>query len=496
MEDQIRSDDALESTTKDLNAVTLYDPPATSRTSQATLLTLPPELLLDLFSHLPSSFVLPPLCSALLPFHRSQLYRKVTVILYQFDILQRTLQANKALCSFVESLVLRFQSGQNSSTSASIPLPRPGTLRQFMRSLPSLKTIFLTLDSNSVLKYYPLKSDFANNAQLTKLTLKSVHSPNARNFFDWEELRSERNGPALGELYEEQVEPEVYLELAKRSGGTFGLRYCTLKTTEIDVHTTPLSRINLVAFTHSVHLGRLLRTVGQPLLLTNLSLFSFNNTTTSSSLAPDFLSRFSNLTHLALGGTSLLTSPEFFDSLSLLPIKYLRLGPHSRVRVQPLIDLISEESKLTNLAKLILDNLDSEAPSKEDEEDADLDEWTVPDWTTECSKEKVEELKALAERSKIKIEGSTIRGLEILQSEAYQAALERAEHEEDEDDDGEDGVGRICRTFIMYLDLAPDHYEDLHQEVCGCQRDYDWCWRFADMMGWERKGYRNRRRNW
>ncbi|GAA5892953.1 uncharacterized protein JCM6883_007524 [Sporobolomyces salmoneus] len=422
MEDKAKSDGDIEATTKVLDPDALGDLQEVPKSSHATLQTLPPELLLNLFSYLPHPFVVPPLCSALLPFHRSQLYRTVTVNLSQFDILQHTLHSNKSLCGFVESLVLRFQSGQNISKNVSVTLPQPANLRHFVESLPNLKTVFLNIDSNLVLKYHPDKSDFAKNARLKKLAIKSFPNVDTKKYFDWEKLRNQRNGPALGELYEERVEPIRYLELEKRSGGTFGLRYLTLKTTETDVHTTlpetPLSRIKIVAFTHSVHLGRLLENVGNPLLLTDLSLFSFDKTTTTSSLAPDFLSRFSNLTHLALGGTSLLTSQRFYDSLSLLPVKTLHFGPHSRVRAQPLIDLISDESKLTNLQKLILDNLNSKSPREEDEDDADLEEWLVPSWTSDCSEAKVKELKALAEKRGIQIEGSTIRGLEIKDSEA------------------------------------------------------------------------------
>ncbi|GAA5893165.1 uncharacterized protein JCM6883_007585 [Sporobolomyces salmoneus] len=499
MADKVETDDPLESTTKHLNAVTLHDPPATPKPSQATLLTLPPELLLDLFTHLPSSFVLPPLASALLPFHRSQLYRSVTVNLYQFDTLQRTLQSNKALCGFVENLTLNFHPDQNDRASKSIKVPRPVALREFIRSLPNLKTLFLSIDSRVVDRYYPKKSDFANDTKFEKFSVKSFYFVKyyylniLKDLFDWEELRSTEERIVTGELYEEQVEPNVHIELEKRSDQSFGLRYLTTESTEINIHSVlrefPLSRLQLVAFTHCVHLGRLLQNIGQPLLLTNLSLFSFDETHTSSILSPDYLSRFPNLTHLALGGTALLTSPEFFESLSRLPLESLHVGPHAHLQAQALIDIISPGSKLTNFRRLILDNFDSEAPAEEDEEDADLDDWEIPDWTPECSEEKVKELKELAENAGIEIDGSTIEGLRALESEAYQAALRRAEDEDDDDDDDdEDEDDEEDIDHDSYEDeYDSEDYDDLHDRWCGCDREYEDCRRFRKHMGWPRQ---------
>ncbi|GAA5893061.1 uncharacterized protein JCM6883_007555 [Sporobolomyces salmoneus] len=490
MSDTVDPDGTLESTTKDPDVVTLCAPPDAPEPIRPTLETLPNELLLYLFSHLGPSFVLPPLSARLLPFHRSQLYRKVTVDLYQFDIFQRTLQSNKALCGFVEDLTLKFHSGQTGSKSTSISLSQPATLRHFVRTLPNLKALILFVDNQFVLKYYPKPSDFANNIRLETFAVRSYGWTAYKSYLDWEELRNTQEQPASGELYEEQVEPDVQLELWKRSDQLFGLRYLTMESTEINIHSIlrefPLSRLQLVAFTHSVHLGRLLQNVGHPLLLTRLSLFSFDQATTNSSLAPGYLSRFPNLTHLALGGTALLTSPEFYDSLSHLPLESLNFGLHSDVRAQVLIDVVSDESKLTSLKRLVLDNFDSEAPSEEEEEDANLYEWELPDWTPECSAEKVKELMELAEKLGIEIEGSTIRGLQILESEAYQAALEREEDEEDEEDPYE------AALHGEYEDESGDsdaQYEDLHERWCGCHRHWGRCPSFGDDMGWNPSRY-------
>ncbi|GAA5893074.1 uncharacterized protein JCM6883_007559 [Sporobolomyces salmoneus] len=479
------SEDNLESTTKHLDTINLCDPPVTFQPSQATLLTLPPELLFDLFSHLPSSYVLPPFCSALLPFHRYQLYRSVTVNLYQFDTLQRTLQSNKALCGFVEDLTLNFHPDQNDWRSDCFALPQPETLRHLIRTLPNLKSLFLSVNSKFVLKYYSKRSDFADNEQLYKFSLRSCHvlSPT---MLDWEELRDTAEQPITGDLDEEQLEPDVYLELLKRSDQSFGLRYLTMET-EVDIHTIlrdfPLSQIQLVAFTHSVYLGRLLQNIGQPLLLTNLSLFSFNQRTTNSSLAPVYLSRFPNLTHLALGGTAVLTSPAFYDSLSFLPLESLQFGPHSDVRAQKLIDVVSDESKLTSLKRLVLDNFDSRAPRKEKgaRSYALSNGWLLLDWTPECSEEKVKELKELAGKLGIEIE-------EAEDADDY-----------DEDDDEEDEYEAAMPR--EYEEMAGEKSEVLTRNKRICTRTSGdviaittLVWRFADEMGWPRNY--GTRRNW
>jgi len=88
-----------------LDSLTLEDRSETSTALPPTLENLPDELISSIVLDL-DEFVLPPLSKRLLPFHRSSLYRTVSINLKQFDKLYWTLRINPQLSKLVESLSL------------------------------------------------------------------------------------------------------------------------------------------------------------------------------------------------------------------------------------------------------------------------------------------------------------------------------------------------------------------------------------------------------
>ncbi|GAA5963230.1 hypothetical protein JCM3765_005765 [Sporobolomyces pararoseus] len=492
-----------------LASLSLEEHSDSSKRSPITLQTLPNELLSAIFLHL-DDFILPPLSKRLLPFHRAQLYRAITLNLSSYDSFKSALESNSVLPSFVETVVLNFDSLHNYSPPNDTVISRRASVDKLFASMPKLRTVALNVHPQQAIAHYPSKLDFDKNPRLEKFLVGSCYDGEEESsrkhhsiVLDWSILTSYTPVNTFTEgkvLYEDQVEPEVVLELEKQSDATYKLRYFTAESTEIDVHKvlreTPISKIQFVVFTHQIHLDRLLSNLGTPSLLTHLCLFSYDDTITNTPRQSDFLSRFPNLSLLALGGTSLPDSLDFYDSLSSFSLESLHLGPKTSAEIQPLIDLISNASKsnLTPFKRLILDNIDAHEPSEEDEEDATTEDWILPEWTRDCSEEKVRELRELAKKLGIETDETTFKGLDIVQSAAYQAALKReeegSEDEEEEEEEEEEEDEEDYRESYEG-DSDDEDYEELHEEICGCHRDYDWCWTFADYMGWPRRRGRN-----
>ncbi|GAA5832049.1 hypothetical protein JCM3766R1_003699 [Sporobolomyces carnicolor] len=474
-----------------LSALSLTDPPrahdtldSASETLSATLETLPNELISAICSHL-GSFVLPALSKRLLPFHRSQLYRDVTLDTKGYERFQRSIDSNETLLPFVEHLALNFRL-EGSHRSPSPPIPRPATLTKLVSSFPNLKSYDIRLPERCVVWYYPKPSIFTDNPMLERFVVKS-HPENTR-----EEMKPI---PVDNQLYEEQSDPTVAVDVRKESKEAFCLHYHAVGTAEINIHSVlrcfPLSKIYIVATTHVVHVKRLLDNIGNPLLVKFLDLDSFDCAKTEALVPCDYLSRLSNLAHLSLGGTALPKSPEIYDTLGSLPLVTLRFGPEAQVRVQEMIDRLTNASnpKFATLKILVLDNIEAEAPPREEEDEAEPDEWVFPVWTEECSKAKVRELRDVARTLAIKTQGSTFRGLGIVRSAAYRAAVRRKESEESEESSDDELHFHILRTVHIIAGL-----DSLHESICGCWRVWTDCWNLADHMGWPRPEQRRRRR--
>jgi hypothetical protein len=337
--------------------------------------------------------------------------------------------------------------------------------------------------------YFPKVSDFDNNSQLETYNARSwfYEEEEDDDMFDWDNLRDyhrfldEIERPTLS--WQDKVGREVIVELERTVGAAFGLRYFAGESTDAQIHeglnTTRLSQIQLVVFTNKVHLDRLLSNVGHPSLLTHLSVLSYDRYYTPISQQSNILLRFPNLTHLAVGGTFPSTSLDFYDSLRQLPLEYLQFGLRSSVHVQHLIDVLSDgtKPKLATPKGLILDNLEAKAPTEEEEDEAFPNDWIFPEWTVDCSKEKVQELKRLTIKLGIKTGGSTFRGLEVVRGEAYEGALGRAEWREEMELYIE-RTQELERLNNLQLELRK-----YHEGLCGCEKDWSECEFFKDEIG-------------
>ncbi|GAA5974684.1 hypothetical protein JCM5350_001249 [Sporobolomyces pararoseus] len=479
--------------------LSLEEPSETSQSSRITLETLPNELVSAIFLHL-DDFILPPLSKRLLPFLQTRLYKKVTLNIRQEELFREALRSNDTLGPLVESLVLNFDSERNFGRDREEKIPNRNRL---LSLLPNLKEVSLNVDDVNSVRNYPKITDFDKNPRLEKFLVRSWfyeeeeynrgHNSSA---FDWTAL-SWYEMPDFGKpaLYEDQSDPEVVLELERLPDASFGVRYFAGESTEIHIHSilrdTSISKLEIVALTHQVHLDRLLFTIGHPSLLTHLSLFSLDQTVSHTPRKIDFLSRFPNLTHLALGGTSLPKSLDFYNSLHSLPLESLHLGPCTSVKVHRLIDFFAEMSKpsgSTTLKRLVLDNIQAQQPSEEDREFASSMQWIFPLWTTDCSEEKVKELREFTTKLGIEVDGSTFRGLEIGRSAAYEAArarevnysdVEEDEEEDEEDEEEVDGDEDYLRYLVGYEN---ERLEAIHEALCGCWRDWEDCQRFSVIM--------------
>jgi hypothetical protein len=83
----------------------------------------------------------------------------------------------------------------------------------------------------------------------------------------------------------------------------------------------------------------------------------------------------------------------------------------------------------------------------------------------------------------IEIRGTTFEGLELEESGRYERAEEREEEErlarEEEYEDEENARWDEEREYREAMGEAGDEYEEIHDEVCGCDRDWDKCRKFA-----------------
>ncbi|GAA5974682.1 hypothetical protein JCM5350_001247 [Sporobolomyces pararoseus] len=403
---------------------------STSKQPRITLESLPNELISAIVLRL-GSFILPPLSTRLLPFHRSQLYRSVILDLRHYELFKRTLDSNKALRAFVEILTLRFASRQNSSRPDNVPAV---TKESLVESLPKLRSLTMTIDETGMRFFTPSTGNFQKCQRLEKhlvqshwvfLEKKRLGSASRQkcDVFDWNILaglggdEGDKLGFSNGGTVDELGK---VIKLERSTEDTYKISYFSqnLPTIESEhLRGIPLSRLDFVFLNQTYSsLNSIFRALSQPPLLTHLSIFiglELSSEIDHSDLRIATL--FPNLTHLSLGGYALPASNAFYDSLSFLPLGYLHLGPRSRVRIQPLIDILPDKNgskpSLSKLKSLRLDNIYSKAPNQMEEDPGDLFSWCRPEWTVECPRAKVEDLKELAEKLGIETNGITFDSL-------------------------------------------------------------------------------------
>ena len=166
-------------------------PPTTSYRSRITLETLPNELISAIVLRL-GSFILPPLSKRLLPFHRSQLYRKVTLDLTSYHSFKESVESNKELDPFVESLILNFDSRGNRGTGNGTDSCSETSPGKIDLSLRNLKTLVRNVNPRDAIENYPSRFDFDKNPRLEKYLVRSFfyeaehfNREHESSVFDW-----------------------------------------------------------------------------------------------------------------------------------------------------------------------------------------------------------------------------------------------------------------------------------------------------------------------
>jgi len=391
---------------------------ATSLTLPITLETLPNEILSSIVLEL-GSFILPPLSKRLLPFHRSQLYRKVTINFDQFESFKQAIETNAILPPLVEILALNI----NPSKSAQYHL-----WRSLLSSCPNLERVAVGTNAKNFVRNYPQVSDFEHHPQLENFTVRTAA------YWKYEEeeedlvaIISEKfhwpSQSGQGILGRIRATIDGIIELRRVPRALPGLRYLsedpsasTLTRLLPLLKATQFSQIEVVVFADETELNNLLLSI-HPSTLTHLSLYSrdFAQFYGSNIFQPNTIfSRFQHLTHLTLGGHCPLIFGNFYDSLGQLPLEYLHFGCDTSIRIQSMIDLLSDHSKpklLSTLKRLVLDNVRAPRLTRSEEDSDNPVEAEPPKWTDECSKEKVKKLRNLAKDMGIECLGSTFKAL-------------------------------------------------------------------------------------
>jgi len=467
-----------------------------------------------IFDSWDQSFILPPINRSLLPHHRAQRFRSVTLTPRNYHAFEAAVHSNGVLRGLVQFFNLEVASWTNHRSFHRLPLPRE--LSSFLASLPDLKQISLRLAPGSGEPLLCPSNHFTLNPTLEYLIAKPFVSDQDlgekwRNVFDTKQTRKVRDEWGLRRLFDKLCfdigEPVVFELKRQKRSSTYSLRYCTREILSHDLRNAleryQIRRLHLVMLRASSTLNQILSTLANPSSLTHLDITLVALTAGAPLLGPDALRTFTNLTHLALSGAIFPTSTEFYKTLQQFPLRSLHFGPNLDVDIKALTELLTDqtESNRINLDQLVLDNIDAKVPAEEEE--ADLKDWVVPDWTETCTKEGVEKLRMVAKGLGIEIAGSTFLGVDIEDSEAYQEALERAqdaeqsgsenvdgaEDEDENEDKDSDEYESEMEEREQEADMESDHHESEHEAECGYDQSWGFFRRYADLRGFRSRRY-------
>ncbi|GAA5974683.1 hypothetical protein JCM5350_001248 [Sporobolomyces pararoseus] len=399
--------------------------PETIQSIPAALESLPDELLSSIFLHL-DDFVFPPLSKRFLPFHRAQLYRKVSLDLHQFRIFRSSLQRIPSCAEFVEEVTLKHVGFVNT--------PSLEAENDFIWSPVNLKSLTFVADEERRDQFTVTTQYFEQNPKLEIVRLTSSF-----------QRYTAQNGNVLsldvfdpkqvGVVTEEEVESvfrcidlkdprfpesETLFELEREERGLTGcsVRYFGIQGKDgedesyfYSICKLPIRKLQIVCFDRRP----LIETLGhlpRPELLQHLSLHSLGHTLSSAGLG-EYLVLFPNLTHLSLGATSLPNDLDFYDTLDILSLEYFHVGRRAILHIQPLLEALIgvRESNLSKLKELVLDNLDADLPSRVPRA-VDSFYWPSP-FPQECSYEQLEQLVLAAENLGIELKGSTLDAVRL-----------------------------------------------------------------------------------
>jgi len=452
----------------------------------------------QIFDSWDQSYILPPLNRFLLPFHQEQRFRSVSLGPKNYRSFKAVLDRNeslKVLVREVELEVLPLTDRNRIQLS-----PTRQELSTLLASLDNLRSFTLKAPGQCIEKLLPAAEQFKLNSKLESLLARPwTRVPNGSqlwlNAFDDSVTRYVNGDQDLeimvGEAVTGVVDDPMIFEIKRGKRSTFSVRYCTRRMLSQGLFdllaTFPVTHLDLVMLVPLSTLPKILSTSIEPSRLSRLSLTVLLPVNVDPLLSLELLASFTGLSYLSFSGGVFPSSPELYDTLRHLPLSTLAFGPDTDVDVQALTSLFSTriQPNLSGLKQLVLSNFNADTP--EDEEDVEFDEWIIPDWTRRCSKEGVEKLRIIAGDSGIETAGSTFLGLDIEDSEAYQAAIERSEEVESEEESEEEEEEEEEDYSEGYDSEDSDFHEEEHERSCGCHRSYDYCWDYSDSQGWPRR---------
>ncbi|GAA5963243.1 hypothetical protein JCM3765_005772 [Sporobolomyces pararoseus] len=411
-----------------LASLSLQDHSDSSKRSPITLETLPNELLSAIFLHL-DDFILPPLSKRLLPFHRAQLYRKVSLDLRQFKLFRSSLQCTPKYCESVEEVTLKHL--QNASNS--VDIPRVEEENNFLQSLVNLRRLTFVADEERIESITISASYFEQNPKLEIVRIRSSlqrytaqdneFSPRVFDLWQIGAVTDLEVHGVIGCIDSKDPrfpEAETLFEVEREDSGSTGFtaRYFGVQGSgggrnwPFSVSLLPIHKLQMVWFDP---LGEveILGHLPNPELLGHLSLHTLGHEYSTSEVSEN-LDLFPNLTHLSLGGSALVDDLDFYETLDALSLEYFHAGRQSILHVQPLLEALTgvRESNLSKLKTLILDNLDALLSDWYYGEEGRI-EWYSDPFPEECSFEEGRQLITAAENLGIELSGSTIEAMKL-----------------------------------------------------------------------------------
>ena len=380
-------------------------------------------------------FVFPLSNRRLFPFHISTLHRTVRLETPNLGHFQRTLRLHP---DKYESLIRVL----HWDASPSIPTPdfirTPETINP-VRLLQVERQYFVNLEEVHIVGHnYCVRGNlpeacwFRQNPKLRRVTVRSLCAPTEA-IFNMSSL-STINGIPF-ETIDIVQSSGILLQIRKLPSSTFKIRYCGedaywgyFRNLLTSMRVASLHYCNFAAEFDT--LLQLFRAV-EPCWLLELWLFAMNPHgpfAIPNTIYSPHLYRLSIGGHLGFPLTPLDHGPHTSNfAIGNSSLEQLHIGPGVSLLADRLLEVLRMKKREGNrLQSLKLDNIFSSLPLTSNSTPSD---WGLPEWTSSCGREDVEQVRTLAKEMGIEISGTTFLGLEILESEGYRKAVAREEEE-------------------------------------------------------------------
>ncbi|GAA5846409.1 hypothetical protein JCM5353_006718 [Sporobolomyces roseus] len=423
----------------------VLSPPA--QTSPSSFTALPDELLDAIVHLLPSWYIVPALNRRLVPFNRAQRFKVIDAYISEprYYRLNRCLRLNPVLGTFIQELRIEIPTdklqgppplkkhGKNGKGKGGgnfeqeKAFKKLGTKEEELNHLLAVSTKVRHLEIYGSVEFIDTLSPgtdlFTRIPTLDRLVLDSRR----QRYYQPEYLDDDEQ--AYFDPFDLSGLREIYgdpLSLFPSSQNlSFDLRLFACNNRKkpfLDLLSTlPISQLQIVHFGPRSDLIGLLEAIPQPESLSGLSLFALDN---HQHLEKLFVS-FANISSLSRGQTACDDLDPFYSVLEGLPLRHLHLGPGTQIDSDRILEFVSRgPEKLSTLSTLILDNIDAKMAPLRLEYDCDrktrrYNEWVLPWWEPDFSKEGAEALKIAAIEAGVEVKGTTFYGLEIMETTEY-----------------------------------------------------------------------------